>query len=96
MREYLVDLAAATRSHPDLVLGLSPRGTLGLQQAARALAAATGRDYVIPDDVKQLAPAVVPHRLVLTAEARLSGITALGVLHDLLDGLPVPLAAGGA
>ena len=96
VREYLVDLAAATRSHPDLELGLSPRGTLGLQQAARALAAATGRDYVVPDDVKHLAPAVVPHRLVLTAEARLSGVTASGVLDDVLDGLPVPLAAGGA
>ncbi len=95
VREYLVELAAATRSHPDLVLGLSPRGTVGLQHAARALAATAARDYVIPDDVKALAPSVVPHRLVLTPEARLSGVTAEGVVHDLLDGLPVPLAGGG-
>jgi len=96
VREYLVELAAATRSHPDLLLGLSPRGTLGLQQAARALAAAAGRDYVIPDDVKHLVPSVVPHRLVLGAEARLSGLTTDGVVADLLDGLPVPLTTGGA
>src|SRR3954469_7202844 len=73
LKSYIVDLAAATRSHPALALGMSPRSSLALQRAARAQAASAGREYVVPDDIKQLALPVLGHRMVLTPEAQLSG-----------------------
>lgn len=90
LRGYLVDLATATRRHPSLAFGISPRGTLALQGAARARAAATGRDYVVPDDVKVLARPVLEHRLVLTPEATIGGVTEADVLAEVLDTVPVP------
>src|SRR4051812_14474463 len=68
LKGYLVDLAEASRRHPALALGMSPRATLALQKAARARAAASGRTYVVPDDIKELARPVLGHRLVLTPE----------------------------
>src|SRR5262249_40166544 len=62
VRDYVLDVVAASRRHPDLVLGASPRGSLSLQRAARALAASFGRDYVLPDDVKRVVPSVLEHR----------------------------------
>jgi MoxR-like ATPase len=88
--EYLVDLADATRRHPSLALGVSPRATLALQGAARARAAASGRGYVVPDDVKALAGPVIEHRLVLTPEAAISGIGPGEVLDQVLDRVPIP------
>jgi MoxR-like ATPase len=90
IRNYVVDLAAATRSHPALQLGMSPRATLALQGAARALAASEGREYVIPDDVKLLFLPVVEHRLVLSAEAVVTGVELAEVLSDVLRHVPVP------
>ena len=76
LKGYLVDLAEASRRHPGLALGMSPRATLSLQRASRALAAANGRNYVLPDDVKALAGPVLAHRLMLTPEAQLQGADA--------------------
>src|SRR4051812_18878913 len=73
LQGYIVDLVDATRHHRDLLLGVSPRGALALQRASRALAASVGRSYVVPDDVKALAPAVLEHRLVLSPEAQMRG-----------------------
>jgi MoxR-like ATPase len=94
LKGYMVDLAEATRRHADLSLGVSPRATLALQKAARAWAASRGRDYVIPDDLKDLAVPVLEHRLALTPEAQLRGITAAEVLDDVLGTVPVPTGRG--
>ena len=95
LKGYLVDLAEATRRHPGLALGISPRATLALQGAARARAASLGREYVVPDDVKALAGPVLEHRLVLTPEAGIGGATGAEVLAQVLDAVPVPAGRGG-
>ena len=87
-------LADATRRHPDLELGASPRGALGLQRAARAWAAAAGRDFVLPDDVKRLAAPVLAHRLLPSGDAELRGVTGADVIGELLTSIPVPGATG--
>jgi MoxR-like ATPase len=92
LQGYIVDLVEATRHHRDLLLGVSPRGALGVQRAARALAASVGRSYVVPDDIKALAPAVLEHRLVLSPEAQMRGTSASAVLTGVLDSVPVPAA----
>ena len=92
VKAYLVDLAEATRRHPRLSLGMSPRATLSLQRVARARAAAAGRTYVVPDDVKALAEPVLAHRLLLTPEAQLQGISSADVLAEVLASVPVPAA----
>jgi MoxR-like ATPase len=85
VRGYLVRLTRATRTHYDLALGASPRGSLGLFKASQALAAMRGRDYVLPDDVKFLAPYVLGHRLIVKPESALRGRTAQTVLRNLLE-----------
>jgi MoxR-like ATPase len=91
---YVAALAAATRRRPELRLGVSPRGSLALLRAAQAHAAGAGRLYVVPDDVKRVAPAVFTHRLLLTPEAEVRGMRAADVVADVLAGVPVPSAAG--
>ncbi len=91
VRDYIVRLVQATRAHAGLELGASPRASLSLFRAARALAAVRGRGYVIPDDVKVLAPAVLPHRLILSSSARLRGRDAAGIVEEVLDSLPAPV-----
>ena len=90
LKQYLVQLAEATRSHPQLELGMSPRATLSLLRVTRVWAAMRGRDYVTPDDVKRLADPVLSHRLLVTPEADLQGIAASAVVADVLDTVPVP------
>lgn len=85
LRDYLVRLAHATRRHPDLALGVSPRATLALFRAAQAYAALQGRDYVIPDDIKLLATPVLAHRLLVRPESALRGRTAAAVLSSVLS-----------
>jgi MoxR-like ATPase len=92
LKGYVIDLASATRNHPALRLGMSPRAALALQGAARAWAASEGRDYVIPDDVKMLLGPVVEHRLIPSAEAIISGVEVREVLSDILRGVAVPSA----
>jgi MoxR-like ATPase len=87
---YILDLAGASRRHPRLTLGLSTRGALALHRAARITAAMRGGEFVTPDDVKEVAPAVMAHRLVLTPEAALEGLTDLEVVAALLAETPVP------
>ncbi len=93
LQAYLVDLADATRRHGDLALGMSPRATLALQRAIRARAAANGRNFALPDDVKALAQPVLAHRLIATPEAQLRGATAADALAEILAALPVPTGA---
>ena len=90
LRGYLVDIAVATRRHQALMLGMSPRATLGLQQASRALAASRGRSYVIPDDVREIAEPVLAHRLILAPEVQVQGVTAGEIINEILQRLPVP------
>jgi len=90
LQGYIVDLVEATRHHRDLMLGVSPRGALALQKASRALAASVGRSYVIADDVKVLATAVLEHRLLLSSEAMMRGVDPADVLTQILDTVPVP------
>jgi MoxR-like ATPase len=95
LRGYLVDLAAASRAHPGIALGMSPRSTLGLQRSAKALAAARGREYVIPDDIRHLAHPVLGHRLVLSSDAQLSGATVEETIVELLESVTVPAGRSG-
>lgn len=94
LREYIVDLVKATRRDAELALGVSPRGALALQRAAQTLAAGAGREYVIPDDVKVLAPTVLTHRMLVAPEAELRGVSADDALERVLADVPVPRAAG--
>ncbi|MDT0544294.1 MULTISPECIES: MoxR family ATPase [Streptomyces] len=93
VRRYTVDLVAATRNHPDLRLGASPRATLHLLRAAKAAAALAGRDFCLPDDVQSLAVAVLAHRLLPTAQAQLNRRTSEQVITEILQRTPVPSAA---
>jgi MoxR-like ATPase len=91
IRQYVIGLANATRSSPDLRLGASPRATLHLLRASRAFAALDGRDFVIPDDVQALAGPVLAHRLLPTPEALVSHELPEHVLAKLVDRLPLPV-----
>ncbi len=93
LQDYIVALAAATRAHPDLALGVSPRGSLALFKSAQALAALRGRDHVLPEDIKRLAPITLAHRLILKPEAELRGRTALSILDEILAQTPLALGA---
>jgi len=90
VKAYIIDLVSATRTHPDILLGSSPRSALYLQRVARALAAAKGRGYVMPDDVKGLALAVLEHRMALRPEALMRGDTVSEAIAQVLSRLRVP------
>ncbi len=92
VRQYAVDIANATRTHSDVRLGASPRATLHLVRAAKASAALDDRDHVLPDDLQALAPSVLAHRLILTADAQIAGRTTESVVTDILGRIPVPSA----
>jgi MoxR-like ATPase len=92
LRRYIVDLVEATRRHSDIYLGASPRASIALLRAARAMAAAEERDYVIPDDVKALVVPVLAHRVIATADAVMSGRAPGVILTELLDEVAVPVA----
>jgi MoxR-like ATPase len=95
LRDYIIRLANATRQHPDLALGVSPRATFALFRATQAAAALAGRDYVIPDDIKLLATPVWRHRLLLRPESSLRGRTAAGVLENVLADTTLDLGESG-
>lgn len=88
---YAVDLVARTRTHESVYLGVSPRGAIGLLHAAQALATLRGRDYLLPDDLKEVAPYVLPHRMILKPDARLRQITEATVVAEILASQPVPV-----
>jgi MoxR-like ATPase len=91
LRAYTVAVARATRVHPDISLGASPRATLGLFQTAQAWAAIQGRDYVLPDDVKRMAPHVLTHRLIIAPQAQLRGREPSELIADIVAEVPVPV-----
>jgi MoxR-like ATPase len=95
VREYVARVVRATREHEAVRLGGSPRASLALFRAAQALAAIQGYDFVLPDDVKEIAPVVLAHRLVLRPESRLRKATAAAVITQVLDQVPVPTLPGG-
>jgi MoxR-like ATPase len=91
VRGYIIALTRATRDHPAAELGASPRATLALFRAARALAAVRGRDFVLPDDVQHVAPSVLAHRIIVGAQSRLRGRDARSLVHEVLEATPVPV-----
>jgi len=96
VREYIVTLTEATRQHRDVALGASPRASLGLFRASRALALVQDRDFVLPDDIKVLAPSIMAHRVILSSSARMRGVKSGEVIQDLLSQVPVPGMASAA
>ncbi len=90
LKEYIVDLVDASRQHEQVYLGASPRGSLALFNATRAWAAMQGRDYVTPDDVKDLAEPALAHRIIVSPSARMRNIDARGIVRELLTMVPVP------
>ena len=95
VKRYIVEVVRLTRDHPDIYLGSSPRGSLGLYRACQARAAIQGRDFVLPDDVKELAEYVLAHRMVVSPAARLNNLSANQIVNEILGGLPVPGAGAG-
>jgi MoxR-like ATPase len=95
VKQYVLDIVGASRQHPALRLGASPRASLQLLKVAKASAAMDGRRHVLPDDVQQLAVHVVAHRLILTTEARLAGTTTQDVVQQIVERTPVPTATAG-
>jgi MoxR-like ATPase len=87
--DYIVRLVSATRTHPDVYLGASPRGSLALYRASQAVASLTGRDYVIPDDVKSLAEPALAHRIILKTAASIRGVEPAGIVSELLMAVPI-------
>src|SRR6185436_18585055 len=90
LKRYVVDLTAATRKAPGVQLGASPRASLALMKAAQAAALFDGQSFVTPEQIQALAAPVIAHRLVLEQQARFSGVTARGVVEDVLKKIPVP------
>lgn len=94
LRQYIARVIDRTRSHPDIALGASTRGTINLYRAAQAWAAIHGRAFVLPDDVKELAEPILGHRLILRPNAEMQGQTARKILAQLLEREPVPQLSG--
>ncbi len=94
VKQYVLDLVGATRVHDGLRLGASPRASLQLLRASKALAAMSGREHVLPDDVQSLARPVLSHRLILSTESRLAGTSAEQLVDAIVQRVPVPASAG--
>ncbi|HHB90847.1 MAG TPA: MoxR family ATPase [Anaerolineae bacterium] len=90
IKEYIVAITQATRQHPDVYLGASPRGSLALYKTARALAAAQNRAFVLPDDIKALAVATLAHRIIVSPSARIKNISSDVILREIMESVPVP------
>ncbi|ATW23725.1 AAA family ATPase [Candidatus Formimonas warabiya] len=95
LKYYLLNISCATRAHQAIAVGASPRASLGLLFASRALAAVRGRDYVIPDDIKYLAKTVLAHRLVLKPRERMRGVTGTNIVQEILETVSVPVLREG-
>jgi MoxR-like ATPase len=93
--EYIVSLSAATRNHPMIKLGVSPRGTLALMQISKGIAVAMGRDYVIPDDVSYICRDVFEHRIILSSKAKLSDLSEEAVINEIIKSVKAPGIAEG-
>jgi len=93
MRFYIANVCRATRSHPDIELGASPRATMALYRTCQALAAIRGREFVLPDDVKEIAPYILTHRLIIGAKTRLRGRQPQDIVAEVVDTVAVPVEA---
>ena len=93
VRQYVVHVCRTTRLHEDIELGASPRATMALYRTCQALAAIRGRTFVIPDDVKEMAPHVLTHRLIINPQTRLRGRRPEDVIREIVDSVPVPVEA---
>lgn len=91
IKHYMVNIVTMTRNHPDIYLGVSPRGSIAFMQAVKAYAYIQGRDYVLPDDVKYLAPFVLSHRMMLTSEANYKGMTSKQLIATIIQHTPIPI-----
>jgi MoxR-like ATPase len=96
LRRYLLEIVQATREHHDVALGGSPRASIALFRTAQALAALQGRNFIIPDDIKKMAQAVLGHRLILKPESRLRKVTAASVVEEVLSDVSVPVSRSRA
>ena len=96
VRDYILEIVRSTRQHDDVALGGSPRASIGLYRASQALAAIRGHDFVLPDDVKRMAPAVLSHRLILRPESRLRKVLAANVVSEILTETSVPMLSSSA
>lgn len=94
IQQYIINLVSRTRTHRSVYLGASPRGSLALMRAAKAFAYIQGRDYVLPDDVKYLAPFVLAHRIILTSEARYEGKTSEEIIGAIIQSAHIPIKKG--
>ena len=90
MMDYILQIVKDTRDNPNIDLGCSPRSALSLMAASRAYAAINGRSFVTPDDVKTVAPSVIRHRIILSAEAELDGLSTDHVVQQTLGKIPIP------
>jgi MoxR-like ATPase len=96
VNEYIVEIVDVTRRHPSLALGASPRAAIDLLHASQSLAGLAGRSYVLPDDVKELAPSVLAHRLIAKPEARLRQVTGEQVIEEIVNSVPIPIETAAA
>lgn len=94
IKEYIVDLCQQTRNHKEVLLGVSPRGSVALYKAAQAWAYLQGRDFVTPDDVKELILETLGHRILLRAEARFEGIGTSHIVKEIMERVPIPVTHG--
>jgi MoxR-like ATPase len=92
--EYIVTVVGTTRTWDGVLMGSSPRGSIALMQASCALALLRDRDYVLPDDIKEMAPVVLPHRMLMKNRSGAPGTTAADAVADILAAMPVPKAKG--
>ena len=90
LNDYIVSIVSATRNHPSIMLGASPRASISLYRAAQATAYLAGRDYVVPDDIQKMVGPVVAHRIVLGQEMRFNNTTAEDLVAEILKSVPVP------
>ena len=90
VRKYLMQIVHETRTHDELALGGSPRASLALFRTGQAMAAILGRNFVLPDDVKRVAPAVLTHRLIVRPESRLRKVTPASIVEEILGEIPIP------
>lgn len=96
VKNYIINLVTASRQHPDVYLGASPRGALALYRTAQARASIAGRDYVVPDDIKALAESTLAHRIIVGPNARIKDISSTSIVHSILNNVPVPGATVGS
>jgi MoxR-like ATPase len=90
IKKYIVEISDNTRRHTDVALGVSPRASISMMKAGKSIALVMGRDYVIPDDIKNIVPPVLSHRLLLTPSARMRNVNQYSVIQEVLDNIPIP------